>query len=554
MVRYFFNKISAPIRGLHQAAYVLALLTLASQVLALLRDRAFASAFGAGPVLDVYYGAFRIPDLVFALVASLVSAYVLIPRIAEKGSDEVKTILSQSLSFVLIVGGGISLVVAYVTPFLITHLYPVFIGTSYESEIIFLTRLLLLQPIILGLSGLFSSVTQVHRRFILFALSPVLYNAGIIFGALVLYPRYGLSGIGFGVLAGALLHAGLHIPILVGAKVLPRLIVPKWRILKSIVHDSMPRSLALGMGSFTLLVLTALASRVASGSISVFTLALNLEAVPLSLIGASYAVAAFPALSEHRANENHGAFFKVLSTSARHIVLWSLIFLSLIAVLRAHIVRIVLGAGAFDWDATRLTAALLAIFAAGLVAQGLTLLFSRALYAAQQSWWPFLYQAVGGLVTIGAALLLLTFATSPFMIGLSAFLRVSEVNGAPILLLALAFTLGQWFVAVWSLFALSRIAPGLARSLVRPFAHGVLAMVLGGLATYGVLAIEGGIAPLTTLAAVFTEGFIAGMVGLAVSAGVLALLKNEEFIDLAGALTRLSGHSSTLPPSAVESA
>jgi len=75
MVRRFFERIAAPVRGLHQAAYLLAGLTLASQVLALLRDRTFAHTFGAGQTLDLYYAAFRVPDLVFALVSSLLRAY-----------------------------------------------------------------------------------------------------------------------------------------------------------------------------------------------------------------------------------------------------------------------------------------------------------------------------------------------------------------------------------------------------------------------------------------------------------------------------------------------
>src|SRR3989344_636590 len=106
MVERLFGKLSAPVRGLHEAASVLALLTLASQALALLRDRTFAHLFGAGPTLDLYYGAFRIPDVVFALVASLVSAYVLIPRLAGRERREARELLSHSVSFLLIAGGG----------------------------------------------------------------------------------------------------------------------------------------------------------------------------------------------------------------------------------------------------------------------------------------------------------------------------------------------------------------------------------------------------------------------------------------------------------------
>src|SRR3989344_6113127 len=124
MVLKILERIAAPIRGLHQAAYLLAALTLASQVLALLRDRTFAHAFGAGETLDLYYAAFRVPDLVFALVASLVSAYVLIPRITGMDREKTRELLSQSASFLFGLGGAICVVLAFFMPQFLALLYP----------------------------------------------------------------------------------------------------------------------------------------------------------------------------------------------------------------------------------------------------------------------------------------------------------------------------------------------------------------------------------------------------------------------------------------------
>ena len=207
MVRKLLNRIAAPVRGLHQAAYLLAALTFASQALALLRDRTFAHTFGAGPVLDLYYAAFRVPDLVFALVSSLVSAYVIIPRITGMDRETTRKLLSESASFLLGVGGAICLALALFMPQLLALLYPDLAISARQAEFVLLARILLLQPILLGLSGVLASVTQVHRRFFIFALSPVLYNLGIIFGILFLYPRFGLPGIGAGVVMGALASA-----------------------------------------------------------------------------------------------------------------------------------------------------------------------------------------------------------------------------------------------------------------------------------------------------------------------------------------------------------
>lgn len=560
MVRRIFERIGGqlvrPIRGVHQAAYLLAGLTLASQVLALLRDRIFAHTFGASEMLDLYYAAFRVPDLVFALIASLVSAYILIPRITGMDRESTRRILSESASFLIGVGGVICVILALFMPQFLALLFPNFAASPHQTEFVLLARLLLLQPILLGLSGILASVTQVHRRFALFALSPVLYNLGIIFGAVVLYPRWGLLGIGVGVVIGAIAYLAVNVPVIVSAGVVPRLRVPTFALMSPIVRDSIPRSLALSMGSVTILVLTVLASRVGEGAISVFTFADHLETVPLALIGSAYAVAAFPALSEASALRKYDEFTRVLSSSARHIVLWSLVALGLTIVLRAHIVRAVLGTGAFDWNATRLTAALLAVLAVGLVAQGLVLLFSRALYAARQSWRPFLYQLVAGVLTVLCAVAFLAMGDDELPSWLAVLLRVGDVHGTGILFIALASTLGQIFLVILSLVALRTIAPGLARSLARPFVDGSVAALTGGAAAYATLALLGGIAPLTTLASVFTQGFIAGVVGLATAALTFYVVENEEFLIMANALSRLirmpEVRSKVLAPSAEE--
>jgi putative peptidoglycan lipid II flippase len=391
---------------------------------------------------------------------------------------------------------------------------------------------------------------------VLFALSPVLYNVGIILGTVVFYPRWGLPGIGFGVVIGAVGYLMVNLPVIIEKKVFPTLRMPSVAVMASVVRDSVPRSLALGVGSVTVLALTALASRVGTGSISVFTFASNLEAVPLALIGSSYAVAAFPALSEASSKERRSEFTEILSASARHIILWSMVALGIVVVLRAHIVRVILGTGAFDWNATRLTAALLVILAVGLVAQGLVLLFSRALYAARQSWRPLFYQILGGVCTVVLAAVLLTMPAKELLVPLAAFLKVGDITGTTILLIALAATLGQIFLLFLSLAALRSIAPLLGPTLVRPLVDGLIAALAGGVAAYGVLVLEGGIAPLTTLLAVFTQGLVAGIVGLVASAAALSLMQNEEFLIVVNALSKLIHFSrkeaSTLPISVEE--
>lgn len=564
MVRDVLERITAPVRGavmrpirsLHQAAYLLALLTLASQVLALLRDRTFAHLFGVGQTLDLYYAAFKVPDLVFALISSLVSAYVLIPRIAGLEKGGVQTLVSESITFLVGVGGALSVLLALWMPQFLMATYPSLMASSSATDFVFLSRLLLLQPILLGVSGVLGSVTQVHRRFVLFALSPVLYNLGIIVGTLLWYPRLGIVGIGLGVIVGSIAYLVVNIPVLVEVRVILRIRWPRLSDFLPVIRDSVPRSLALGMGSITALALTSIASRLGSGAVSVFTFAGNLEAVPLSLIGASYAVAAFPALSEASARERRGEFTEILSASARHIIIWSCVAIGLVVVLRAHLVRMILGSGAFDWSATRLTAALLAILVVGLCAQGLVLLFSRALYAVRQSWRPLLYQLIGGVLTVGAAVLLLAPWARGVLTWVSALLKVSDVSGTTVLFIAAASTIGQLFLLWLSLAALHTVTPRLLPSLRRSFVDGALAAIAGGFFAYGTLLLVGGLAPLTTLFAVVWQGASAAASGLVGAAAALWLVDNKEFMTVFVSMRRLvrpvGPRSAALEPSGDE--
>jgi putative peptidoglycan lipid II flippase len=541
MVRAFLSKLTAPVRGLHQAAYLLAGLTLASQILALARDRIFAHTFGAGEVLDMYYAAFKIPDLVFALVASLVSAYVLIPRIASMEKGAAQKLLSETASFLVIAGGIICLALAALAPSYLFLLFPTFAHSSHAPEFVALVRVLLLQPILLGLSGILGSVTQIKRRFVLFALSPVLYNLGIILGTVFLYPQFGILGIGAGVVIGALAHLLLNIPIAVGAKMMPLPRIPSLKTISSVVQSSVPRSLALGMGTVTTLGLLSLASRLGPGSVSVFTLAGNLEAVPLSLIGAAYATAAFPVLAEQHGKGEKDAFQTTISAAARQIILWSSVILVLTVVLRAHIVRIILGSGAFDWGATRLTAAILGIMVLSLMAQGIILLAARAFYAAHRSWNPLLVQLADCGISVACAWGLVRLGQNVPMVRyfIESLFRVTDVPGAQVLFIACGFTIGQLIMGFVALMTLRAVAPGTAEKLVRPILESFGAALLGGTAAYGALTLMGNIAALTTLPIVVAEGLVAGMVGLAVAAGVLTMLRNQEMREVWSAVAKL---------------
>lgn len=538
MVRGLLSVIGKEVRGMHQAAYALAAFALLSQLLALVRDRLFAAEFGASHTLDVYYAAFRIPDLLFAAVASLLSLYALLPvlsRLSQEPEDRTLSFLRQTLLFFFAAMGAISVAAFVCAPWILRAIAP---GIT-DPNLVLLTRILLLQPIFLGASNILANLTQIRHRFLLYSVSPLLYNLGIIGGIMFLYPLMGIAGLGWGVVGGALLHVLAQLPFFAAERSEARMPLREtWRELAGVLALSVPRTLSLSAGQLSLLILTALASVMAPGSIAVFTFGWSLQSVPLTIIGVSYSVAAFPTLSKLHAGGETREFVRHIETALRHILFWTIPATVLIVVLRAQLVRVILGSGAFDWSATRLTAAALALFALSLLAQSTSMLIARAYYAAGNTRKPFYFGLTTVAVTVFAAVGFIAAFQGSFLWRdtLEEMLRVSDLAGTTVLMLALSLTLGAWagfavgFVSLCRDFAVS-LAPLLKLSY-QSFA----ASVLGGAAAYLALTGMGELVDINTLGGILVQGLVGGVWGLGVTAGALVLLKNREIAEAYQAL------------------
>lgn len=531
MVRKFFAFLNQDIRGLHQAAYILGSFAFLSQILGLVRDRVFAHMFGASNLLDVYFAAFRIPDFIFVAVASVVSLSVLIPFIAkyvEGDTKQLQKFLNSIFTVFALAISGIAVVVYFLIPELSRLLFP---GIIEQAELVSLTRLLLLSPIILGISNLFGSVTQVYKRFFLYALGPILYNAGIVFGALFLYPTYGLLGLGWGVIGGALLHAIIQIPFLISEHMMPRPTARiDWREVGEVITLSLPRTIALSMHHVATIVLIGLASLVGEGAITIFNFSWNLQSAPLAIIGVSYSVAAFPTLARLFSGGKQEEFLRHITVAARHIIFWSLPMVVLFIVLRAQIVRVIYGSGEFGWTDTRLTAASLAMFMSSLVAQALVLLFVRGYYAAGNTRRPLVINVVSSLAIIGFAYgFMYVFEASVFFrYFVESLFRISDLEGTKVLALPFAYSLGLLLNAFvfWILF--QRDFKRFSSILGRTFFQSLSASVVAGFAAHRFLNVFSEVFDLQTAHGIFLQGFCAGVIGIFVGIIILVLLENEE--------------------------
>ena len=196
--------------NINQAAILLGFFTLLSQILALFRDRFIAHFIGPSAGLDAYYAAFRVPDLIFISIGSLASITVIIPFVVSKMKNgEVTDEARKFLNDVFTVFFGsmilISIIAFFLMPYFVHFIAPGFIPIM-QMKVVNISRIMLLSPILLGLSNLFGTVTQLFRKFFVYSLSPVFYNIGIIFGIIFLYPIFGIYGLASGVALGAFLH------------------------------------------------------------------------------------------------------------------------------------------------------------------------------------------------------------------------------------------------------------------------------------------------------------------------------------------------------------
>lgn len=547
----FLNK---EISGLHEAAYLLGFFAILSQLLALVRDRLFANYFGAGHSLDLYYAAFRIPDFIFVTVASLVSISVLIPFLIEKVSrskEETKQFIDSvfSVFFFLIV--FVCVIAFFLTPYLLGLLFPVFASGESRNELVVLSRILLLSPILLGVSNFLGSITQMANRFFIYALSPILYNVGIIVGVIFFSPTYGVRGLVWGVIVGAILHVGIQIPFVIRHGFFP---TPTLKIrfdeIKKVVLISLPRAFTVSAPEIARFFLIAIASAMAAGSISVFSFASNLQSVPLSIIAVSYSLAAFPILTRHFVSGDKNKFMEQMIAGCRHVIFLSMPVMMLFVVLRAQIVRTILGSGEFTWTDTKLTAACLAIFAVSLIPQSILLLFVRAYYSSGNTRTPlFVNIFSAGCMILGGFLFTYIFNTIPvFQFFIESLFKVVDLPGSAVLMMPLAYSFGSWvgFLIYWFLF--QKEFRGFSQPVLSTTFQSFSASIIMGFVAYRYLDIFDEIFNINTFWGIFMQGLFSGLIGIFCGVVLLKLLKNKEIDEVWTALHKKFWRAKVIGP------
>lgn len=446
------------------AAIIVASSSFLSRLLGLFRDRLLAGAFGAGQTLDVYFAAFRLPTLVQAVfVAGGVGATFLPLFSKEMRKSEKKAFLfvNNLLHFTLLFLGFLSLLFLLFAPSL-TRLVAPGLGPGGRGKLVLLTRILMITPVLFGLSSIFSGLLHYFDRFFCYSLAPLFYNFGIIAGIVFLYPLFGVAGLGWGAVLGALGHLLVQVPSALDTGFFYRALLSlKNYRLKKVLSLSGPTVLGSFFVEMNLTVLTALASRLASGSIAIFNLVQNLGGAPVGLIGIPFSIAFFPALSKKWAGEDREVFWRELWSYFRQIVFLSLPAAVLAFVLRAQVVRIVLKTGAWGWQETRLSAAGLGLFSFSIVFLCLLVFLRKVFYTIQRTGVLAISEGLKfGLSILSSYLLILAVKRKRgFFSLLVSVLELEGVEGVEVLAFPLGLTAGAFFQFLFLTFFLRKKSP-----------------------------------------------------------------------------------------------
>lgn len=392
------------------AAFLIMVLSLASRILGLVRDRLLASYFGASPDLASYLAAFRLPDFIFQVLIFGTIAVSFIPIFTDLSEKEDNAKLWRTVSNIINIAFlfffAVSLVCFIFVEPLVALIAPGLTSDpAQHATLVNLTRIMIISQTFLAVSSFFTGILQSYQRFLIPALAPVFYNLGIILGAVLLSNSLGIYGPAIGVVLGALMHFLIQLPVIYASGFSYSFVFNfRDRNLIKLLRLGLPRSIGLFATQINETVDIALASLISAKSIVAFNFASHLYVVPIGLFGATIAQAALPTLSLEFSRKNLEAFKRTILTSMHQMLFLVVPAAVFLIVLRIPIVRLVFGASEFDWPATVLTGRTLATLSFGIAAQSVLLLIIRAFYALHDTITPLKIGAVSVVTNIALSL------------------------------------------------------------------------------------------------------------------------------------------------------
>jgi putative peptidoglycan lipid II flippase len=394
-------------RFVPRGAILLSALTFGSYLMGLVRDRILTRTFGAGEELDAFNAAFVIPELSLGIVVASGVAAPFVPiftGLRREQEPEAQAFGQTILTLAVLAMAIVSALLFVFAPLTVPIVASGF-GPEQQELYIELFRVMTLTPIIFAASMVLGEVLIADRRFLFYGLAPIMYNAGLAFGALVLSPEFGIFGPAIGAVIGALLHLAIRVVGIrgTGFHIRPRLSFATAG-LRDFFRLMLPKTASSPIEPLTFLFFTNVASTLVAGSITSVNLARNFQSVPVSLIGVAFSLAAFPLLANAYSAGDRRAFGRIVRMNTLSIGVLTICAAVGLVVIGELAIDVLLGGGLFDQEDVQRTALVLAVFAIAIPFESLGHLFSRAIYATRHTTLQVVASLVGFAVTIIATL------------------------------------------------------------------------------------------------------------------------------------------------------
>ncbi len=395
-----------------KAAGIVMTAFLLSKTLGLVRTMVISAQFGTSPELDAYNAAFRLPDMVFQLIAGGALASAFIPTVStyltRKDEAGAWKLFSAVATWVLLIGTIVAAISSLLALPLVEHVIAPGFSLHQQMLTASLMRWMFVGSVIFGVSGLVMANLNARQHFLFPALAPSVYNIGIILGAWLLAPTYGVYGLVFGVVAGAAGHLLIQLPALVrfGFRYTPWLGFHDPGV-REVLRLMGPRVVGISAVQINLLVNTILASGLSHGSLSALNYAWMLMLLPQGVFSQAVATAAFPTLSEQAARNERKALNDTLGAILRTVFFLTIPASAMLIVLRKPIIALLLQRGNFTAHSTDQVAFALQFYAMGLFAHSGVEILDRAFYALHDTMTP---------VVVGISAMVLNMALSLWLV------------------------------------------------------------------------------------------------------------------------------------------
>lgn len=379
-----------------EASFILMASFFLSAALGAVRQVLFNAQFGVSPEANAYYAAFRLPDTLFSLIAGGALSSAMIPVLLNARQKEGEAsgwrLISAVLTALLSVFALLILAIEVFTPALVTRVLAPGFDAGTSDLTVTLTRIMLIQPVILLLGSVATAVLNSRNQFLLTGLSIVSHNISLIASilALRLFPNLGIYAPTAGVIGGALLQALILSPGLRGDgfRVRPMFDLANQR-LREVVRLLIPNGLSVSVNYAGFIVDTSFATRAAdpAGLAAIYN-AFLLVGLPIALLGQAIGQATFPRLAAQAEAENWTEMRRVLMRSLGTAIGFALPAVGALLLLGRPTIRILFERGEFTSAAGDLTFSVLVAYAVALPAYVATEVITRGLISLRDTRTP----------------------------------------------------------------------------------------------------------------------------------------------------------------------